>query len=149
MHGEHSGAVNTSNFYAVCATVIPVLAVVQVAARPVQLDPVATEDVDNERQTILSWLSNCAWLITLAQWLLTGWAEFVCLRQLQTGHVASGGSVVVWIALAWTGAYIVLGRVMSSGWAINTGFRHMYHGLHGTNLPLDEPFDDEPSDDAT
>jgi len=128
--------VETSNFYVVCATVIPVLALAKIAAGPVRLDAVR-DDVANERAKTLGWGFRFVWVITLAQWLVTGWAEFVCVRRLETGHVASGGPVVIWIALAATGAQIVAAELISPGWAINTGFRHFYHGVHGRHL--DEP----------
>jgi hypothetical protein len=71
------------------------------------------------------------------------WAEFICLRRLETGHVASGGPRVVWVALALSGASIVLPKIMSPGWAINFGYRRFYHGLHGRHVDDDLPLDDE------
>jgi hypothetical protein len=36
--------------------------------------------------------------------LFVGWAEFICLRTLETGHVAWGGATVVWAALTVLGS---------------------------------------------
>jgi hypothetical protein len=137
---------NPSNFYVVCATVIPVLALTRVVrGGQLQFDELS-DDAAEIRVVVLDWGLRIARLITAAQWLVTGWAEFICLRHLETGRVPTGGPVVVWIALTVTGAQIVFAEVTPSAtWAINTGFRHFYHGLRGVGPEVGPPSDEDQS----
>ena len=42
-------------------------------------------------------------LLWLGWWGFYGWTEWICLRSLETGRSAAGGTTVVWIALAFLG----------------------------------------------
>jgi hypothetical protein len=39
---------------------------------------------------------------------LVGWAEYVCLRGLETGRQTAGGTSVVWAMLAYVGGMLIL-----------------------------------------
>jgi hypothetical protein len=117
-----------TNFFLASAAVIPVLVLTTVVGRSIRLQAVS-EEAAEERAIILRSARN---LVILAMWALSGWAEFVCLRQLETGHVPFGGPTVVWVALV----VITLPAVTTwldphpGVWFVNVGFRLMYHGLH-------------------
>jgi len=126
-----------TNFYLVSATVIAVLALTNVAARTIRFERLS-EEAEQERDIIITWARN---LVIVATSTLTGWAEFVCLRRLETGHVPPGGSPVVWAALVVLAIPLVTQALDPHPGVllVNLGYRMTYHGLHGVYPERPEP----------
>ena len=125
-----------ADFLIASATVIPVLALTSFASGSLRLDPV-TPSADAERRMILAVAMPA---VALGLWLVTGWAEFICLRGLQTRSLPTGGTTVVWAALVAQAAPIVVLHVWRTSGEVlfNTGYRMLHHGLHGS-YPDREP----------
>jgi hypothetical protein len=116
------------NFFLAASAVLPLLVLTRAVGDGVQFEPV-NETAERTRTTTLRWMISG---LNLTSWVLNGWAEFICLDRLGTGHVPTGGTTVVWIALAFTAFPLAMAGVDSGPgvWLLNYGFRHLYHGLH-------------------
>jgi hypothetical protein len=87
------------DFYVAAGVILPVLVLSEIVEKAVVMR-VPSEDV-GER---LARLAPHVQVLGTVLWsLFFGWAEWVCLRSLEDGHSATGGPVVVWVALglAW------------------------------------------------
>lgn len=99
-----------SDFYLASAAVIPIIALAQAVQRSITLSPRSEETEAVLRRVVRrARIGNVAW--TAAESVLFVWAEFICLRRLETGSAPFGGSSVVWIALAYGAAYVTLLRL--------------------------------------
>jgi hypothetical protein len=117
-----------SNFFLATAAVIPLIVLTRAVGSGVEFEAV-NDDAEHVRTLTVRWVVSG---LNLTTWILNGWAEFVCLDRLGTGRLPTGGTTVIWIALAFTAFPLAMaGADPGPGvWMVNRGFRHLYHGLH-------------------
>lgn len=90
-----------SDFYLASAAVIPLLMFVDLAAQAIDVNIPIRLGTARLVANHQSGLIRFAWLAFVFWWLFFGWAEWICLRSLETGHSATGGPTVIWLALAF------------------------------------------------
>ena len=119
---------DNTNFFLASSAVIPVLALTNVVGRSVRLEAVS-EEAARERAAIHGSVRT---LVVLMTWTLSVWAEFICLRQLETGHIWLGGATVIWVALVVLTLPVVAAWLdpHPGVWFVNVGYRLMNRGLH-------------------
>jgi hypothetical protein len=84
-----------TNFYLACSGLLPVLTFADLFVKRVSVI-VPTQTAADVFMKTVKWSA-----VGVPIWFaLFGWAEFVCLRQLQTGHPPFGGAVIVWLDVA-------------------------------------------------
>jgi hypothetical protein len=101
---------DVTNFYLAAAAVIPIMALAQAVQRTIMLrPPTESAAVVMRRVRTVARIVNVCWSAAEAAFFI--WAEYICLRQLQTGVAPFGGSRVVWIALLYGALYVTFLRL--------------------------------------
>ena len=117
-----------NDFYLAAAAIIPILVFAD-TVRDVIVVRVASEQLAdrlNRSSPRVVALGGILW------WLLYGWAEWICLRSLQIGHSANGGTTVVWIAIGFAGVQLAGPDVMT---------RFAKAGIWPSGSPPEKPAD--------
>lgn len=103
-----------SDFYLAAAAVIPVLALVLFVDSGRRRDRRVTFLVATEKEVSrLNWASRLGPIVgSLLYAVIVTWGEFACLRSLELGRDAAGGTLIVWAALGLLAVAIVIGFVL-------------------------------------
>lgn len=98
------------DFYLAASAIIPILAVAKAVERRLTMRP---ESPEAEAMLRISMKGGRIGVVLweVAQVTLFMWAEFICLRRMETGTLWIGGTTVVWIALAYGAANLALLRL--------------------------------------
>jgi hypothetical protein len=121
---QHPDMAHT-DFYLAASGLIPALAFASVVELKTKV-AVRTRELADRLNTAMPW-AQLAGSLTWGTFFT--WAEFVCLRSLETGHSAFGGTTVVWFALG------VLGLQINGVWFLG----HLALALPARFPPVDTP----------
>lgn len=100
-----------ADFFILAGTIIPVLVLADFAAKALDVRVPVRIGTAELLVSHSSGLLRALPVVMMVWWLIYGWAEWVCLRSLETGHVATGGTALVWIALGFLGVQNLADRI--------------------------------------
>jgi hypothetical protein len=85
-----------SDFFLAASAVLPILIFAEAVTQTITVRVRSQEVADRIERA----KPRVVVLAALVWWPFYGWAEWICMRSLETGRAATGGTTVVWIALA-------------------------------------------------
>jgi hypothetical protein len=106
-----------NDFYIVAATIIPVLALANSITLVINAPGARGTKDEDDLDAVMRTARRVIAIGALPLGAFMAYAEWVCLRSIETGRSAPGGTTIVWVALAYLGIGLVLMQV----WSIVTG----------------------------